>query len=153
MLNFVKKDCNIYAPVEGRCMDIVYAREKTFAEKMLGDGFLIIPEKDVISSPGDGILTMVADTKHAFGITLANGIELLVHIGIDTVDLKGEGFIQLVEQNVKVRKGTPVISCDRKMLREKGYDISVFVITVGKNFIEKQHLGEKVKKLEVIIET
>ena len=76
---------------------------------MAGDGIAIDTTGDTIVAPADGELTLVFKTKHAFALTLENGVELLVHIGIETVGLEGEGFEQLVEQGTKVKAGTPII--------------------------------------------
>lgn len=123
----------------------------TFSNKLLGDGFMISSKEEVVCSPCDGVLTMVFPTKHAFGIKIDEDNEVLVHIGIDTVELKGEGFEQLVEENKIIKKGMPIIKYDLNKIEEKGYDTSVIVILVGKQNINKNHINEFVNKSNVII--
>lgn len=90
---------------------------------MAGDGIAIDTTGDTIVAPADGELTLVFKTKHAFALTLENGVELLVHIGIETVGLEGEGFEQLVEQGAKVKAGTPIIKIDRELIKSKGLSL------------------------------
>ena len=90
---------------------------------MAGDGIAIDTTGDTIVAPADGELTLVFKTKHAFALTLENGVELLVHIGIETVGLEGEGFEQLVEQGTKVKAATPIIKIDRELIKSKGLSL------------------------------
>ena len=98
MFNFLKKN-NLVAPVNGKIIPIEEVPDPVFAQKMMGEGIAIIPKDSSFVAPADGTITLISETKHAFGMTLDNGMELLVHIGLETVNLKGEGFNTLVEVN------------------------------------------------------
>ena len=89
---------------------------------MAGDGAAIMIKGDTVVAPADGELTLVFQTKHAFALKLSNGLELLVHIGVDTVSLNGEGFEQLVEA------GTPIIKIDRDFILSKGLSLATPVL-------------------------
>lgn len=131
MFGFFKKKKNetqdnnfkLIAPLSGKSIPLSEVPDPVFAEKMAGDGLAINPTGDVIVAPADGELTLVFNTKHAFAMTLENGIELLVHIGIDTVSLNGEGFEQLAEQGTKVKAGTPIIKINPEFIKEKGFSL------------------------------
>ncbi len=80
------------SPIEGKILPITDVPDEVFSQKMMGDGFAIEPKNGTVVSPVDGVITTVFPTKHAIGITAENGLELLIHFGIDTVNLKGEGL-------------------------------------------------------------
>ena len=111
----------LVAPISGESIPLSEVPDPVFAQKMVGDGVAINPIGDIIVAPADGELTLVFNTKHAFAMTLENGIEILVHIGIDTVSLNGEGFEKLVEQGTKVKAGTPIIKINPDFIKEKGF--------------------------------
>src|SRR5690554_5622221 len=99
---FKKKSNGVVAFMEGTLVPLEKVNDPVFAQKMMGDGFAIEPTSGAVVSPVDGELTMVFHTKHAVGITTNEGVEVLLHIGINTVELDGEGFEILVEQGSKV---------------------------------------------------
>lgn len=134
-----KKDENenfkLVSPITGKAIPLSEVPDPVFAEKMAGDGMAINPTGDTVFSPADGELTLVFNTKHAFALTLENGAEILVHIGIDTVSLNGEGFEQLAEQGTKVKAGTPIIKINPDFIKEKGFSlITPVLITNPDNF-------------------
>jgi glucose-specific phosphotransferase system IIA component len=134
-----KKDMGIYSPVIGKMIKIEEVPDKTFADKLLGDGVAFYMDTDIISAPCFGKVTMIANTKHAIGILSDNGAELLIHIGLETVNLQGEGFEVLVRSNEKIKPGTPLIKVDRKLMESKNINLIIpMVITnevaVTKNF-------------------
>ena len=102
---------------------------------MLGGGFMIMPTDDVVCAPADGKITMIFPTLHAFGMKMNNSQELLVHIGINTVELNGEHFEQLCDVDQNVSKGTPIIRFDYKKVCKLGYDPSVLVIFININLV------------------
>lgn len=108
----------IYAPADGKLLPIEQVPDPVFSQKMMGEGIAIQCCGAVIKAPADGTITMIADTKHAFGMTLPNGCELLVHIGLETVNLKGQGFEVLVETNAMITKGTPILKVDIDFMKE-----------------------------------
>ncbi|MGG7179322.1 PTS sugar transporter subunit IIA [Clostridium paraputrificum] len=132
MFGFLKKkkendtlenNFKLVSSVSGKAIPLSEVPDPVFAQKMAGDGIAIDTIGDTIVAPADGELTLVFKTKHAFALTLNNGIELLVHIGIETVSLNGEGFEQLVEQGAKVKAGTPIIKIDREFIKNKGLSL------------------------------
>lgn len=115
-----KKEYSLVAIANGQVLPLSEVPDPVFAQKMAGDGVAIQPASDIIVAPCDGELSLVFETKHAFALTLENGIELLVHIGLDTVSLNGEGFEQLAQAGEKVTAGTPIIKIDRDFITSKG---------------------------------
>ena len=108
------------APLDGRLVDLRQVPDEVFAGKIMGDGFAIDPVNGEVVSPLNGTVTsFMADTRHAVGITSDEGLEVLIHIGIDTVQLAGEGFIALVGQNEKVSAGQPLLKVDLDKIRGK----------------------------------
>jgi PTS system D-glucosamine-specific IIA component/PTS system glucose-specific IIA component len=123
-------DLILLAPADGAAIDLSKVPDPVFAQKMAGDGIAIDITGDTIVAPADGTVSMIFKTKHAFALSLDNGIELLIHIGIDTVSLKGEGFEQLVEEGTSVKAGTPIIKIDRDFILKEGFSlISPVLIT------------------------
>jgi len=153
MFHFFKKkeDPNIYAPVQGKCMDISEVKDEAFSSKLMGDGVAVIPEGDTIMAPADGKITMLFETGHAFGMELNNGMELLIHIGIDTVNLNGEGFTPLKRAGDKVKKGDAIIKIDLENLK-KTHDLSTMVIVTSKTDFRKLALNEAVDENTAILE-
>lgn len=110
------------APVSGECIALDEVADEAFASKLCGDGIAIIPSENLYRSPVDGVLTGIAESKHAYTLTSKDGLEVLVHIGIDTVELKGEGFTPKAAVGENLRRGDPLCEVDIAMLKEKGYD-------------------------------
>lgn len=147
-----KTDYNLYAPVKGKCIDITNVKDKVFAAQVMGDGFAIIPESHMICSPCDGIITMIFPSKHAFGVKMKDGKEILIHIGIDTVQLNGEGFTNLKKVNDKVKAGEVVIELNKSEIESKNYDLTTMVIVTNSSHeIKKQRLDEFVETKDVIV--
>ncbi|MBZ9693041.1 PTS sugar transporter subunit IIA [Clostridium cagae] len=141
-----KEDSNLklVAPITGKAIPLSEVPDPVFAQKMAGDGLAIEPSDNVAVAPADGELTLVFNTKHAFAMTLANGTELLVHIGIETVSLNGEGFEQLVEQGTKVKAGTPIIKFDREFIKSKGLPLITPVLITNVDTLKSIKATENV---------
>lgn len=122
------KTSEIYSPVNGESYDLAKANDPVFSQKMSGDGVAIKITGETFVAPADGELSLIFETNHAFALTLENGVELLVHIGIDTVELKGEGFTRLVEPGQKVTKGTPIIKINKALIESKEYSTDTMVL-------------------------
>lgn len=118
----------LVAVVDGAMIDIATVKDETFATKVLGDGVAFVPAGDIVASPCDGIVTMLAETGHAFGIARPDGVEVLVHVGIDTVEMKGEGFTNLLKEGDAVKAGQPIAKVNFDLIRQKGYDTSTMLI-------------------------
>ncbi|MBM7835026.1 glucose-specific PTS transporter subunit IIBC [Clostridium sardiniense] len=110
---------DILAPLTGNVIRIEDVPDKVFAEKMMGEGFAIEPLGNIVSAPVAGEITSLFTTKHAIGITSDNGLEILIHVGMDTVSLNGEGFTPYVKQGDRVKIGDKLLSVDFDIIREK----------------------------------
>lgn len=153
MFNFFKSkiDNNVYAPVDGKCIDITEVSDATFASKMMGDGIAIVPTSNVIKAPCNGTISMIFHTGHAFGMKADNGLEILIHIGIETVNLNGKGFKALKKNGDKVKKGESIIEIDLEEIK-KDYDPSTMLIITNQKPIQKLKVSDYVKDGEMIIE-
>ncbi len=130
MFDFLKKDTDeVVAPVKGRLIRMEEVTDQVFASKMMGDGFAVVPIDDtIICAPMDGIVEMIPESKHAVGLKNKNGVELLIHVGLDTVNLQGEGLKTLVKVGEKVKKGTSIIQYDKVVMENYGIDMTTMVI-------------------------
>lgn len=118
----------VFSPVSGELKNLSEVNDKTFSSKILGEGIAIQPSDNLVSAPADGKLSMVFQTGHAVGFTTNSGIELIIHIGIDTVKLEGKYFEALCKEGDVVHKGEPLIKFDREAITKAGYDPMVIVI-------------------------
>ena len=121
---FFRKKVNeleIFKCAQGDIVPIENVPDSVFADKLLGDGIAINPSNGEIISPVDGQVVMIQDSLHAIGIQSEDGIEILIHVGLDTVELKGEGFVKKVNINDRVNKGQPIVCFDKEMIEEKDY--------------------------------
>ena len=107
------------SPFTGELHPITDAPDEAFAQKMTGDGFFVYPEENTVYAPCDSEVTFVFDTRHAIGLTAADGTEYLLHIGIDTVRLQGKGFTVFAESGQHVKKGDRLVTFDKKLICEK----------------------------------
>ena len=125
---FGKKKVDFVSPAGGRLMNITEVEDPVFSSKMLGDGFAVDLTDGEIGAPFDGEVTAAFPTGHAFGIQMKNGMELLVHIGINTVEANGDGFkVMNVKQGDVVKAGQPIVEVDFKKLSKK-YNINTMLI-------------------------
>ncbi len=113
------KKIEIYSPINGKVINLNKVKDEVFAQKMLGDGIAIQPTTNDFVSPIKGKVVTAFPTGHAYGIRHKSGFEVLVHIGLDSVNLKGEGFEVKTKQNAKVKVGTPLVSVDLKAISKK----------------------------------
>lgn len=116
------KAAAVSAPVSGICIPLSEVNDAVFSQKILGDGAAIIPSEGKVYAPVNGTVSTVFDTKHAIGLLSEDGVELLIHIGIDTVNLEGKYFTAHVESGQKIRKGDLLVSFDQEMIQKVGYD-------------------------------
>lgn len=130
---------SLTAPCKGQIIPLNQVKDAMFANKVLGDGFALIPEDDVICAPCCGRIMMIASTAHAFGIKLKNGAEILVHIGLDTVNLNGKGFTLMMHMNQKVKQGMPLLKIDRTYMVAQSLDLTVPVILMNDDQHELVH--------------
>lgn len=136
------KEDEVYSPVAGTCIKIEDVKDQMFANKLLGDGIAILPSKETIYAPIDGQLIMLANTKHAFGIKNKRGLEILVHVGLDSVKLKGKGFTVYKELHEHVRKGEAILSFDQALFEQEQIDMTVLIIITSKSVITHKTYGQ-----------
>lgn len=117
--------------LSGKAIDLKDVGDGVFSEGVMGEGMAIIPDNDVLYSPVDATVSvLMEDSRHACGLTMDNGVEILLHVGIDTVEMKGDGFEYLVSQGEKVKAGTPLIRFDREKIKAAGHpDTTVCIVT------------------------
>ena len=118
----------LYVPMKGQVLDVGQSADEVFASKALGDGVAINPAEGMVCAPCDGTISLLFPTKHAVGITSETGVEVLIHIGINTVQLDGQGFEAFVAQGDKVKKGHKLIAADLDLIREKGMNPQTMMI-------------------------
>lgn len=133
--HFICGDNDIIAPADGELFPLEDVKDEVFAKKMLGDGvaFRFKGKKTILCSPCNGILSVLYPTGHMYGITMKSGVEILVHIGIDTVEAKGKGFKILGKKpDEKIYGGDPIVCCNFDELSED-YDMSTMVLIANPN--------------------
>ncbi len=116
------------SPIKGQSLPLSKVSDPTFGEEILGKGVAIQPEGNKIVSPCDGVVDLMFDTGHAVNLKSSDGVEILIHVGLDTVALKGEGFKTFKKTDEPVKKGDLLIEFDKDFLLKKGYDIIVPMI-------------------------
>ena len=126
-----KKDLELLSCVKGEMIPLEDVKDPVFSSKTMGDGIAIIPEEGVITSPVDGSIEVAFPTGHAVGIKADNNLELLIHVGINTVELNGEHFKMLVKQGDKVKKGQELIKFDIDAIKAKGYDTTTMLLVTN----------------------
>lgn len=123
-----KTNGKVYSPIEGEIIPISEVDDQVFASKMMGEGFAVLPSDGTIKAPISGIVKMIAPTKHAIGIVADDGMELLLHLGIDTVDLNGEPFTLTIKEGETLQQGQVIGTIDLNQIEVKGKDATVMVI-------------------------
>lgn len=134
----------IVAPVSGKVIPLEEVADPTFAGKVLGDGFAIVPEDSMIKSPVNGTVELMYETGHAVGLSTDDGKEILIHIGIDTVAMNGEGFHIIAKTGQNVKCGDPLVEVDFEKIRKAGKSNSVIVIVTSGEKVETRNV-ENVK--------
>lgn len=130
MFSFLKKakGTDVHAVVNGIVKPLAQVEDQVFSKGLIGQGVAIMPTDSIVKAPCDGTLSVVFPTGHAFGITDENGLEYLIHIGVDTVNLNGEGFTLKVEQGQQVKAGDPLVKVDFDFIRSKQLPVDTMVL-------------------------
>lgn len=137
MFDLNKKTLRIAAPAAGYLMDITQVPDEVFSAKMLGDGFALDPEDATLCAPCAGLVSVTARTHHAVAL-VANGVEILLHVGLDTVALNGDGFSCHVRVGDHVKAGDPLITIDKKAISARGKStLTMVVLTNGDTVVKK----------------
>ncbi|KRU25096.1 subunit IIA of the PTS sugar transporter [Clostridium sporogenes] len=155
---FKKKEKNLKlkAYLSGKAISINKVPDEVFASKIMGDGLAIIPTTNIVKSPADGeIIVVMEESKHAVGIKFENGIEALIHVGIDTVSMNGEGFEIFVKTGDSVKEGQDLIMFDEELIKNRG--LSTYTMLVITNSSEYPNMvietEKEVKEKESVIIT
>lgn len=139
MFGFLKKNkinsVELHSICNGEVLTIENVPDKVFASKMLGDGVGFSCAEEQIYAPCDGKIIMVANTNHAIGIRLSNDAEVLIHVGLDTVNLGGKGLTPLVKVGEKIKCGQPIMKIDQKYMKDNNVDLtSPMVLTTSEGY-------------------
>ncbi|GAE00712.1 PTS system glucose family Etransporter subunit IIA [Clostridium botulinum B str. Osaka05] len=155
---FKKKEKNLKlkAYLSGKMISINKVPDEVFSSKIMGDGLAIIPTTSIVKSPADGEITVVMEeSKHAVGIKFENGVEALIHVGIDTVSMNGEGFKVFVKTGDSVKEGQDLIMFDEELIKNRG--LSTYTMLVITNSSEYPNMvietEKEVKEKESVIIT
>lgn len=141
MFDFFKKEKVFNSVTKGDIIDISAVEDEVFSKKLLGEGFAVIPESNDFFSPASGTVSDVAETLHAYCITTDDGLEVLVHIGLDTVELKGSLFESLVKKGQRINSGTPIARASLDKIKNAGYKTTTMVVVTN---------SEKLKTFETL---
>ncbi len=128
---FTNQSKTVLTPLQGKVLAQADIPDETFAQGILGPGCGIEPTGDTVYAPFDGTVTQIATTLHAVGITSNDGIELLIHVGMDTVEMNGKGFKALVKEGDKVKAGTPLLKVDLEAIRAAGHPTATALIVTN----------------------
>jgi len=134
---FKKNNVQLITPMVGQILKLEEVPDAVFSGKMIGDGFAISPTDGRVYAPIDAEVVQLFPTKHAFGLKTKGGIEILVHVGIDTVELKGEGFIAHIQAGDQVKAGDLLLEVDLEYIKANGKSIITPIIFTDKNQYKK----------------
>ena len=133
----------LYAPVSGRIRALTRIKDPVFSSEVLGKGCAIEPSCGEVVAPADGIVKKIAKTHHAISLLCDNGMEVLIHVGMDTVEMQGKGFKALVKVGDKVKAGTPLLKVDLDAIRAAGHPTATaIIVTNGDDMGELKMLAE-----------
>ncbi|NBK97219.1 MAG: PTS glucose transporter subunit IIA, partial [Erysipelotrichia bacterium] len=145
------KKVTLQMMVEGECLPIEQAHDEIFSQKLLGDGIMIKPDNGLISAPCDAFVTMVYPSKHAIGLRLDNGCELLIHFGIDTVRLNGEGFELLVKSKQRIKCNDLLWQADLNYIKTHAISENLLIVVTSKDeYSLKKTYGRLERKLAML---
>lgn len=155
-MNLFKKKTSVIrldAPLSGHVKTLESLKDGVFSEKLLGEGCVITSDEEMIIAPCDGTLVMETETKHAIGFVTHDGIELLIHIGLDTVMMNGKGFEMKVKKDEKVKKGQCLMTFSKAMIKQAGYTDDVIIIVSNTRDFQSVdcNLKERISRNEVLI--
>ncbi len=143
----------VYAPLEGEVVALSEVKDEVFSKEIMGKGIAIKPSKGEVVAPFDGTISAIFPTNHAIGLTNKNGVEVLVHIGLDTVELNGKNYKAFVKNNDEVKKGDKLVEFDIQEIEKAGYDvITPIIITNSSAYIDVIETDKKeVKQLDSLL--
>ena len=134
------KETIMTSPMKGKLLDLKEVPDALFAEKMIGDGFAVDPQEGYVVSPVAGEIAHIFETNHALAIITDSGLEVLVHIGIDTVKMEGRGFTRLAEIGQKVDNGTPLMKFDLELVRKEAKSSITEVVVTNMDMVKEMKI-------------
>lgn len=147
------KSVELYSVGNGDLIDIIDVKDQVFSSKLMGEGFAVLPSDGNIFSPIEGDVVSIFNTKHAIGLRSKNGIEILVHMGLDTVELNGEGFELFISENEKVAAGQHIAKMDLALIKSKGKQTDIIVVVTNSSEIKDLslfNLGNNVNNSQIV---
>ncbi|MEE6802710.1 PTS glucose transporter subunit IIA, partial [Escherichia coli O8:H10] len=126
-----KTSLALNSPLSGEVIALEAVADEAFSQKVLGDGVAIRPHEGKVVAPCDARVETVIESRHAIGLACANGAELLIHVGLNTVNLQGEHFRPLVKEGNIVKAGTPLLEFDKEAIERAGYDLTTPVLVIN----------------------
>ncbi|MFT8349600.1 PTS sugar transporter subunit IIA [Clostridium saccharoperbutylacetonicum] len=147
----------VYSPLNGKVVKLSEVNDPTFSQELMGKGIAIIPSKGRVVSPVNGVVAALFATKHAIALQSDDGIEILIHVGIDTVELEGKYFTAKVEQGTRVSVGEALVEFDVEAIKGEGYDVvTSIIVTNTDNYsdiigTDKAEITEKELLIEVTV--
>lgn len=146
MFGFLKRKAReVKAPADGEIVALESVNDEVFSQKLVGDGVAIVPVSNVFTAPIDGTITKIFSTNHAYSVKSPKDMEVMVHIGLDTVDLNGEGFERLANEGDEVKAGDVIIRVDLDYIREHAKDIITPIIISDESDVKSIE-----KKLKIV---
>lgn len=130
-------ETTVYSPIKGTVLPLSEVNDPIFAQEMMGKGLAIQPSANAVVSPIEGVVSMIAPSKHAIGITSTTGVEILIHVGLDTVQLNGEGIELLVQEHEKIDRNQPLLNFNKEQLEQQGYDTVIPIIITNSGEFEE----------------
>lgn len=146
MIHFFKKKelekTVVYACARGQAIALSEVQDPVFSQKLMGDGIAILIEEDTIYAPAEGTISVIAKTLHAIGMTLSSGVEVMIHVGLETVSLNGQGFTLLCEVGQHVHQGDPLLKIDIDFMKQKAIQLYTPIIILDqkeKTLTQRSH--------------
>ncbi|MCP1427217.1 PTS system beta-glucosides-specific IIC component [Paenibacillus sp. DS2363] len=137
-----KAEMTVYSPVTGEVVDLASVADEAFSSEAMGKGIAIIPSNGTIVSPVKGVVTTITKSRHAIAVIANDGVEVLIHVGLDTVKLKGEGFSLKVQEGDLVNVGDVLMEVDLAKIKERGFElITPLIITNSDNYVSVSRMG------------
>ncbi len=154
MFGFLKRKVRVIkSPVDGQVVALESVEDEVFSKKLVGDGVAVIPMSNIFTAPIDGTVTKIFSTNHAYSIKSTKDLEVMVHIGLDTVALEGKGFERIANEGDVVKAGDPIIRVDLAYIREHAKDIITPVIISDESDVKNiEKRSSIVKSQDIIME-
>ena len=148
---FSGQKMTVMLPIDGKVIPLEQLPDETFASAILGPGCGVEPTGDTVYAPFDGTVTQVPESLHAVGMMSDDGIELLIHVGMDTVEMKGQGFTSLTKEGAKVKAGTPLLKVDLEAIRAAGHPTATALIVTNSDdlpeiSVQVQEISEQIPR-------